>query len=428
MRLRRHRSGTLTHDLTHLLIDAQKLRYPVPEERIKDEIDWIERELTTKFETGQNKRDWYYGAEAEPYMHYVLALGGRGRKARIERLIEEVKPKAKNNAEKAEQLYMLKAALHLSGDQRYAADLKNPDISPITPNRENSWTFFSDRRRRGFVLSTFTDLFGADPAGEKLAELVAEGLRGHPSYWFTTQEITWGVTGLGKRIGETTKAFSPAVLVANGKELKPQLATGGKTNDRTWAVARASEYSELKVRVDDIQGGGKIFAILSSDGVKENAVYKLGGAGLKLDRSYRTADGEPLNLSDGSIALGEMIYALIEIKNETGERIQNIALVDRFPASWEIENPRLGRGSTTLSWIDKDALWAVDYMNLRDDRIELFGALERGQTRTIVYALRAVTAGQFAIPPVEAEAMYYPDHWAREAGGRVVVTGPWAKE
>jgi hypothetical protein len=64
-------------------------------------------------------------------------------------------------------------------------------------------------------------------------------------------------------------------------------------------------------------------------------------------------------------------------------------------------------------------------MNLRDDRIELFGALEAGQTKKVVYALRAVTAGQFAVPPVEAEAMYFPEHWAREAGGRAVVKGPW---
>jgi uncharacterized protein YfaS (alpha-2-macroglobulin family) len=67
-------------------------------------------------------------------------------------------------------------------------------------------------------------------------------------------------------------------------------------------------------------------------------------------------------------------------------------------------------------------------MNIRDDRLEVFGALERGQTRTLVYALRAVTAGQFTLPPVEAEAMYDPARWARETGGRVVIRGPWANE
>src|SRR5262249_17950858 len=138
---------------------------------------------------------------------------------------------------------------------------------------------------------------------------------------------------------------------------------------------------------------------------------------------YRRVNGEPFELGDGSIELGDVVYELLTLTNKTGERVQNVVLTDRFPASFEIENPRLGRGSTVLSWIQSDELWSLDYMNLRDDRIELFGSLESGQTRKFVYALRAVTAGQFAVPPVETEAMYYPDHWAREAGARAVVKG-----
>ncbi|MCK6544543.1 MG2 domain-containing protein [Myxococcota bacterium] len=413
----------------HLLLDAQKLRYPVPEERVKDALEWIERELTSKYESGAADRsDWYHWENAEPYMQYVLAVGGKGRKARIEKLIEELRPKARSSSEKAEQLYMLKAALFLSGDQRYAADLKSPDVAPVKPERQNSWSFYSDRRRRGFMLATFTDLFGDDPAGEKLANLVAESLRGHSSSWYTTQELVWGITGLGKRIGASAKSYSPGVLVANGKKLAADgAAAGQKTSDRSWTVARASEHSSLEVEVSKIEGG-KLYAILSSEGVKENATYQLGGQGLKLDRTYRSVDGEPLALTSGALKLGDMVYAAITISNTTGERVQNIALVDRFPAGWEIENPRLGRGAGALTWVDAEQVWSVDSMNLRDDRIELFGALGEGETKTVVYALRAVTAGRFAMPPVEAEAMYYPEYWAREGGQRVTISAPWARE
>ncbi len=43
----------------------------------------------------------------------------------------------------------------------------------------------------------------------------------------------------------------------------------------------------------------------------------------------------------------------------------------------------------------------------------------------VVYAVRAVTAGQFTVPPVEAEAMYDPEIWTRAAGGEITVDGPW---
>ena len=53
------------------------------------------------------------------------------------------------------------------------------------------------------------------------------------------------------------------------------------------------------------------------------------------------------------------------------------------------------------------------------------GHLDRRQSGTVVYAVRAVTAGRFTIPPVEAEAMYDPRIWARQPGREVFVNGPW---
>jgi uncharacterized protein YfaS (alpha-2-macroglobulin family) len=414
----------------HLLLDAQKLRYPIPEERVKDALEWIERELTAKYETGAADRgDWYYWENAEPYMQYVLAVAGRGRKARIEKLVEDLRPKAKSSSEKAEQLYLLKAALYLSGDQRYAADLKSPDVTPISNKRENSWSYYSDRRRRGMMLSTFTDLFGDDPAGEKLANVVAEALRGHSSSWYTTQEIVWGVTGLGKRIGATAKAYSPRRPRREWQEALGRRRRGRAEDERPELGRRAGRANTRASRSRCRRSrGGKLYAIIASEGVKENATYQLGGQGLKLDRVYRGVDGEPLGLTNGSLKLGDMVYASITISNTTGERVQNIALVDRFPAGWEIENPRLGRSAGALTWLDAEQVWGVDSMNLRDDRIELFGSLAAGETKTVVYALRAVTAGQFAMPPVEAEAMYYPEYWAREGGQRVTISAPWANE
>ena len=78
-----------------------------------------------------------------------------------------------------------------------------------------------------------------------------------------------------------------------------------------------------------------------------------------------------------------------------------------------------------MDWVKADEQWTADYVNMRDDRMEAFGALEARETKKVVYAVRAVTAGHFTLPPVEAEAMYDPRIWAREPGGEVEVTGPW---
>ncbi len=124
------------------------------------------------------------------------------------------------------------------------------------------------------------------------------------------------------------------------------------------------------------------------------------------------------------MSLADLIYVEMELKNTTSERIQNIALVDRLPAGWEIENARLGRGGS-VEWVNAEQQWAADYLNIRDDRMEMFGSLEAGESKKVVYAVRAVTAGKFTLPPVEAEAMYDPRIWARDAGQQVEVSGPW---
>ncbi|HEV8242131.1 MAG TPA: MG2 domain-containing protein [Thermoanaerobaculia bacterium] len=414
---------------THVLLDAQRLRYPVPQGRIDDALAWMEQRISNHYERGGKDYDWHAGT-SEPYMHYVLAVAGKGRKGRILRLIEQLPNEPRH--EEREQLYMLKAALYLAGDHRYERDLRQPDLSPLDGYRENYWTFYSDLRMRGFMLSVFTDLFGHDPGADKLAALVAQGLQdSSPNHWYTTQELAWGITGLGKTLEASAQDFAPPTLTADGRRLAPQpLPPGVKKSDRAWDLPRASEYERLTVNVPT-KGEGKLWLILVSEGVRETDGAPYGGEGLKLERRWLGAGGEELTGSGtndlSEIALGDLVYVELTLHNTSGERMSNIALVDRIPAGWEIENPRLGRSDATPEWVDADRLWQADHMDLRDDRIEVFGELQKGEIRQVIYAVRAVTAGRFELPTADAEAMYDPRNWARVHGGTVEVKGPWAK-
>lgn len=409
-----------TANATHLLLDARDLGYPVNAQRLDDALDWMERQITNYYEAGQ---DEWYGRGAEAYLHFVLAREGRARKARIEsRLSQLGKP---SQRWEQERVFMLKAALYLAGDRRFEQDLRKPDLTPISSSRRNDWSFWSDRRTRGFMLSTYVDLFGRDEGARPLADLVARALQG-PSPSYTTQELVWGITGLGKFIESGTASFEPpelrlATTPGAGRKIAPKTAVED-SNDRVWDVARASEYESVTLRVPS-KDEGKLFLILASEGVRENPEWRTGGEGLKVARRWLDPLGQPIDPAAG-VDLGQLIYVELSLTNTSPERAANLALVDRVPAGWEIENPRLGRGGGT-EWLDTERQWQADHMNVRDDRLEVFGHLQSGESRQIVYAVRAVTAGEFAIPPVEAEAMYDPRMWAREDGRRVTVRGPW---
>ena len=408
---------------TDMLLDAKKAGYAVPEDRLKEVLGWIDARVTA-YERGEKiaHEPWnHYDEQSEAYLHYVLARANRGKKGRIQALITAFPKDPKG--EQAEDLYFLKAALYLAGDRRYADDLKKVDGTPIAVERVNSWSFYSDRRRRGLMLSVFFELFGADPAGEPLAQRVADTLASEPGWgYYNTQELVWGVTGLGKWVTATAaKGAADGKLVADGTAINPR-ATKHKSNDKTWSLYRASEYKSLTLEVPPAAAG--MWLVISSEGVRPGSDYKTGGNGMSVARSYKTLDSTELDLAKGTVHLGDLVFVEVEVENTSGATIQNIALVDRLPAGFEIENPRLGR-TTKPDWVKDEDQWATDFMNMRDDRIEAFGTLPPHTSKKLVYTVRAVTAGKFTLPPIEAEAMYDATLWARAKGETAVIAGPW---
>lgn len=403
---------------THFLLDARAASHPVPQARIDDALEWLEGEITNRYERGVSERSWYT-QDAEPYMHYVLALAGRPRKARAERLLGTLPGGA---GESAEHRVMLQAALFLAGDRRYEAELRRADLSPARLERKNGWSFYSDRRYRGFLLSTMVDLFGRE-GNQGLADVVAEGLRGRDSGWYTTQELAWGITGLGKFLGQPSESSDAGrtTLHAGSDAIAPEKTSGA---GRAWSLVGASRRT-LELDVPAHQG--RLWLLAATEGVATQPNRTAGGEGLRLARRVWSAAGEQLEGSRLSTSLGDLVFIELELTNLGPERVGNLALVDRVPAGWEIENPRLGREQRP-EWIDEAVLWNPDHLDVRDDRLEVFGYLEPGQSRKVVYAVRAVSAGTFALPAAVLEAMYDPSRWAMTTAGTAVVTASWQGE
>ncbi len=402
---------------THMLLDAQQAGHEVPAGPLADAIDWLERSLTS----GGGEPS---GTTA--YVHYVLARAGKGRPAEAQQQLDALVASAKGRARgdwrgrELETDYLLMAAIHLGGDHRHEAELRALAARPFTVERENGWSFYSGLRRRAMTLGIHQDLFGADPAVEIVAREVASSIAARASRHYTTQELAWGMSALGKRVQAAGKALPAAELLANGRSLSP--AKTGAKGDRSWTLRGATSLDRLQLKLDGAAPDGA-WLVVRTSGARATDDLPTGGSGLKVDRSWRRADGSPVDFA--AHALGEPVYVVVHLTNTTRSSISNVALVDRIPAGWEIENPRLGRGALP-DWADKLRPWSREHMNLRDDRLEIFGSIPGGRTVSTVYVVRAVTSGTFQIPDVTAEAMYEPDQWARETGPEIQVQGPWA--
>ena len=98
---------------------------------------------------------------------------------------------------------------------------------------------------------------------------------------------------------------------------------------------------------------------------------------------------------------------------------RDLVIADLLPGGLEIEDETLASRAVNLP-----AVTAAKYGELvpkrfekRDDRVLVFGDTGRG-VGVVTYQTRAVIRGEFAIPPLHAEAMYQPDvNGIRNGGG-----------
>ena len=395
---------------SHMLVDAREAGHTVPEAALNEALDYLDREVGGRA-GGDDHRTLAYA-------HYVLALSGKGHPEQAAELLERLPAEEVDNRRwrrfrTYEARYLLMAAMYLGGDRRHEDALKSLESGTFELERSNDWSFYSELRARGLVLSVFHDLFGSIPEGRALADRVADATAKRASRYYTTQELAWAITGLGKRVAGSSDTVPDATLTIDGATLKKSVGS--------WSHMGAAQAEAVGI---DVSGQvDELFLVMSTQGVRATRDLPEGGDGLALTRSYRMGDDRPL--SKTAHRLGDTITVELTLVNRSGKRVQNIALVDRIPAGWEIENPRMG-GASLPDWVDYDDLWGVEHMNVRDDRLEVFGTLNPGDSRTVVYQVRAVTAGTFTVPEASAEAMYDPELWARQYGDTITIEGPWS--
>ncbi|MFA8450907.1 MAG: alpha-2-macroglobulin [Bacteroidales bacterium] len=133
--------------------------------------------------------------------------------------------------------------------------------------------------------------------------------------------------------------------------------------------------------------------------------------GLKVN--YKNTNGESIDIS--KLKQGTDFVVEINIKNmNTFDNYSNIALTNVVPSGWEILNSRLFSGL-------KQESNAADYMDIRDDRINLFFDLRKNEIKTFKFLLNASYKGTFYLPPVKCEAMYEENVEANTEGKWVKV-------
>ncbi len=385
---------------THFLVEARKAGYQVPDRTTEKATTHLRKMLKAK----SRREARGYQLERQVYAAYVLALMGRPEKSSMNYIQQAESQNLSNWAQT-----LLAGAFALSGDVNTAMSMISFDIGPSQAPRETGANFNSSTRENAIVLEVLNEIDPEHPSIPLLVKAINDQLKRRSGY--TTQETAFGFMALGKTLRGQKEAEYEGKVWWND-----QLLAAFSDKD-TVIEKEGGQGKEIKIK---IEGQGPCYYYWYFSGIRKGADIEEYDRGLEVHRSYFDRRGNLVAYQN--ITQADVVVAKIAMTALAGN-LDNVIITDMLPAGLEIENPRLG-ATSVIDWIGGKSI-VPDYMDIRDDRLNVYLNLGKGKTVEFYYMLRAVTAGEFVLPPVKGEAMYDPFQSSVNNSGRIrVLSGP----
>jgi len=167
----------------------------------------------------------------------------------------------------------------------------------------------------------------------------------------------------------------------------------------TYSVVSLSEPIQITT-----SGTGDVYISVRHEGLLLDAHSTAYDQQIKVRRVWSDSESQPINPGESLLRVGDLVHVEVTISTtnlDPEEIVENVAIVDALPGGMEVENPRLA-----VSYRGNDSSQCTpDRVEFRDDRVIIFTSVGKIPT-TYRYALRVVTAGKFAVPPIQASCMY----------------------
>jgi uncharacterized repeat protein (TIGR01451 family) len=152
-----------------------------------------------------------------------------------------------------------------------------------------------------------------------------------------------------------------------------------------------------------------VFYQISESGFDLGTVTAPMSEGIEVSREYRDKD----NLPTTTAKLGEELTVVVRVRSTDNQMLSNVAVDDLLPGGFEIVEESVRTGACS-DWGE------FEYTDVREDRLLAFGTVTGADT-DITYRIKATNKGTYAIPPVQAEAMYHLKIRARGVSGTLTV-------
>ncbi|MGF1688852.1 MG2 domain-containing protein [Photobacterium japonica] len=142
-----------------------------------------------------------------------------------------------------------------------------------------------------------------------------------------------------------------------------------------------------------------------------------------LKRSLYQLDGQAF--AGNTVKVGDRLLVILQVNLNEG--VPDGLMVERIPAGFVLENPRLTAGFDMQTLMPEGfSLDTPDHVEYRNDRFVLSQRFSEGAKYTFAYLIRAEVPGQYTVPPMFMESMYTPEkhavYWQAKGDDMIVVT------
>ncbi len=372
----------------HFLIEAEKKGYVLP---LNFKAKWMgyQQKTAKEWRFAKNGNDF-----AQAYRLYTLALAGSPDMASMNRLRE-------TTGISNESKLRLAAAYALAGQKQAAQSVFNQ--SKIDDSNPNYYYYYgSSDRNRAMALETLI-LLGDKQRAFKMATDLAKNMAS--DQWMSTQTTAYSLYAMSKFAQQN-----------GGKGIDVHYAVNGKSQTIKTAKSLANRNLEIKAGSNSITlkntQSNTLYVRVFTSGILPIGQEKAMQSKLFTNLVFKNRSGAPVNVT--KIAQGTEFIAEITIRNQTNERVENVALTQILPSGFEIVNTRF----TDFGSFGNNV---ADHIDIRDDRTNFYFGLKANESRTFRVLLNASYLGRYYLPGMQAEAMYDNTYAARTLGQWVEV-------
>ncbi len=386
--------------ITDFLLRARDAGYTVSEPGLKLALEQVARYLRHPNRiNGELLHDRRSRVAVRAYAAQVLARSGQAPLAELRNLLD-------HHAENTPPLAMLQLglALRAAGDQRRAEQALDRALVALSKDKFDHTDYGSLVRDRALALFWLLEADSPETQWVPVLDRLQTSLSGRQ--WFSTQErnalflagnrlanlsgdsVEVHLTGIWDKVLSGQGSYS---LSARGADVLQGLELENPADHALWFNLKIQGYTTQPP------------AAISQ--------------GMKVERRFLNAKGQPLDIS--TLKTGDQV--LVELQVHSEDPVSDALIVDLLPAGLELENQNLANsmdaGDLQVEGnriTDLMAMLDLRHQEYRDDRYVAALKLGYGGAR-LYYLARAVTPGEYRVPPSFAESMYTPE--IRHQGG-----------